>query len=140
MPRSTRSRVWAVSLVSSNPQPVSFEVIDRVARLLHNECTGQDDANGHIVYFIDWCQSPFDLAQKLAEAGLLVTPQASSAERSEESLVSAIAESLRDFKFEVGPNTLEMLKVGQAVYLTPEERHRLAHAAANAYRQVMADE
>lgn len=71
---------------------------------------------------------------------LPVTPQASSAERSEESLVSAVAEALRDFKFEVGPNTLEMLRVGQAVYLTPEERHQIAHAAVSAYRQVVADE
>lgn len=75
-------------------------------------------------------------ARALAEAGW-TTPQASSAERSQESLVSAIAESLRDFKFEVGPNTMEMLKAGQAVYLTPEERHQLAHAAANAYREVV---
>lgn len=57
-----------------------------------------------------------------------------------EKLVAAVAEGLRDFKFEVGPNTLEMLKVGQAVYLTPEERHRLAHAAVNAHGQVMRDE
>lgn len=50
-------------------------MIDRVARLLHNECTGQDDANGNVVYFIDGLGSPFELAQKLFDAGLLSLPE-----------------------------------------------------------------
>jgi hypothetical protein len=50
--------------------------------------------------------------------------------------VELVAEALRDFKFQVGPITLEMLKVGQAVYLTPGERHQIARAAIAAMRSV----
>lgn len=134
-----------MSLVSSNPQPLA----------------GRSEADGplfeyalHVFYPNEGgrvTESGWSVAHQLAarlrdeavnvERTAGVTLQASSAERSEEDLVSAIAESLRDFQFHVGPNTREALAAGKPwVYLTANERHEIAHAAVNAHKQVTGDE
>lgn len=129
--------------MSSNPQPpkhIAYEVI----RKFIQTNVGYD--GGHLMDV-----QAEELTILLSDAGLLrdevdgvvcrcaPSPSAAPAQ-TEDALVSAVAEGLRDFKFEVGPNTLEMLKVGQAVYLTPEERHQIAHAVVNAYQQVVRGE
>lgn len=93
-----------------------------------------EEASEHLKALADaglLCSSPVVQPEQDGEGSLRSTPSAAGPD-----LVDAVAEVLRDFKFEVGPITLEMLKVGQAVYLTPEERHQIAHAALNAVGQV----
>lgn len=130
-----------MSLVSSNPQDLAVEALVEFF---------QSDTKGRIALYpassdrdysaatstgagpLDFRILSFgEIVDCLAEAGLLVTPQASSAERSEEDLVSAIAESLRDFHVSAG---------GMLLSLTETERRRIGWTVRGVCQQVVRDE
>jgi len=55
--------------------------------------------------------------------------------------IELVAEALRDFRLNLGPNTLGFIRNGQdSVALTGSERHQIAHAAVSALRPVPTDE
>lgn len=115
-----------MSLVSSNPT-------DPAVRLLAERLWKEYDSefNANRLSWRDFEGEARKHVEALREAELLVTPQASSAERSEEDLVSAIAESLRDFQVSAG---------GMLLSLTETERRRIGWTVRGLCRQVVRDD
>jgi hypothetical protein len=120
----------------TTPQDRAVEVaVQALARMGASAAWREADARAVVKDLADAGLLSSGTQEDQGDGSLRSTPSAAGPD-----LVDAVAEVLRDFKFEVGPITLEMLKVGQAVYLTPEERHQIAHAALNAVGQVKAGE
>lgn len=131
-----------MSLVSSNPQPQWAVLRDDGDTVYDNEAearktldflvTAQDGYSGWKLYVVR------EIVGADRDAWYGRTPQAPSAERSDEDLTAAVSAVLqRDFRLRIGPNTRRHITDGQErIPLSLRECDDVAQAAVAAPRKV----